>query len=85
MTEGVDVTGIGATDDVESGQPISQPRATGFCSMCDSWFVNQPALAWPDSRVAGGWIYAEQRHMTTSAPTAERVLSAPDAHVPPQR
>lgn len=53
--------------------------------MCDSWFVNQPALAWPDSRVAGGWIYAEQRHMTTSAPTAERVLSAPDAHVPPQR
>lgn len=57
------------------GRPIppsaTQVIASGVCSLCDSRFQDEPALAWPNPRVPGGWVYVEIRHLDEEAKDAE--------------
>ena len=62
-----------------SSERVLLPHATGFCSMCDSRFRDEPALAWQDQRVAGGWVYIELRHVEDESALAvagDRVAGA---------
>jgi hypothetical protein len=54
---------------MESSQPVTCQivRASGLCCRCDSRFTDELVVALSDSRVPGGVVFVELRHLTEIA------------------